>query len=220
MPPEAPLILAFDTSAAHCAAALVQGQTVLASCNEPMLKGQAERLMPMLEEVTNDAGRGWSELSHIAVGIGPGNFTGVRISVAAARALSLALDIPAIGVSMFEILAFGITGPVAILLDARRGRVFWQGFQSGIPISDPAQADLGVLCETDFAEDTVLYGHEAEMLANRLGLTWKPLPAFQPEALAYIAAGKKADKRPAPIYLRPADAALPSDPPPLILDDA
>ena len=220
MPPDTPLILAFDTSAAHCAAALVQGDSVLAHRNEPMLKGQAERLMPMLEEIMSGADRSWSDLDSIAVGIGPGNFTGVRISVAAARSLSLALDIPAIGVSMFEALAYGTKGAAAILLDARRERVFWQRFQDGTPASAPEQSDIDALTPADFAKETVLYGHQADVLANRMGFAFRPLADFQPQTLAFVAGSKKPDKRPAPIYLRPADAALPSDPPPLILDDA
>ncbi|WP_444870364.1 tRNA (adenosine(37)-N6)-threonylcarbamoyltransferase complex dimerization subunit type 1 TsaB [Rhodobacter capsulatus] len=100
-----PLVLGFDTSAAHCAAALVRGGTVLATRAEDMAKGQAERLMPLLEELLAEAGLGWHDLDALGVGTGPGNFTGVRISVAAARGLALGLGIPAVGVSVFEALA-------------------------------------------------------------------------------------------------------------------
>ena len=64
-----------------------------------MAKGQAERLMPMLEELLAEAGIAWRIFAPLAVGTGPGNFTGVRISVAAARGLALGLGIPAIGVT-------------------------------------------------------------------------------------------------------------------------
>ena len=80
MPPK-PLILSFDTSAAHCAAALVSGDQILGSQSEALLKGQAERLIPMLEEVLEGAGKSWDDLDLIGVGVGPGNFTGVRIAV-------------------------------------------------------------------------------------------------------------------------------------------
>ena len=95
-------VLGFDTSAAHCAAAVVCGDRVLAERAEPMTKGQAERLFPLLEELLAEAGLAWSDLDAIGVGVGPGNFTGVRISVAAARGLALSLGIPAIGVSATE----------------------------------------------------------------------------------------------------------------------
>lgn len=107
MPPKVPLVLSFDTAAAHCAAALVSGDQILGAMSEPLFKGQAERLIPMLEELLTGAGKNWSDLDLIAVGIGPGNFTGVRISVSAARGLALSLGIPAVGVSVFEALAFG-----------------------------------------------------------------------------------------------------------------
>ncbi len=110
MPPELPL-LAFDTSAAHCAAALLLPDGRLIQRDEPMLKGQAERLVPMLEEVLAEGGLGWSGLAKIAVGVGPGNFTGVRISVATARGLALALGIPAVGVTRLEALAYAAPCP-------------------------------------------------------------------------------------------------------------
>ena len=80
--PDAPLILAFDTSAAHCAAALLSGDRIIESAREEMAKGQAERLMGLCAELLNVAGAAYGDLSAVGVGIGPGNFTGIRISVA------------------------------------------------------------------------------------------------------------------------------------------
>ena len=74
-----PLILAFDTSAAHCAAALLSGDKLLAHAHEPMAKGQAERLMVLITEVMAMGGAKLGDLSAIGVGVGPGNFTGIRI---------------------------------------------------------------------------------------------------------------------------------------------
>jgi tRNA threonylcarbamoyladenosine biosynthesis protein TsaB len=120
-------VLAFDTSAAHCAAALLwDGGLILR--DEPMQKGQAERLMPMLEEVLAEGGFAWRDLKALAVGTGPGNFTGVRIAVAAARGLALGLGIPAVGVTRLEALAYGLPRPVTVIEDARRGEVYVQDF--------------------------------------------------------------------------------------------
>ena len=91
-----PTILAFDTSAAHCAAALLCAGKIEVRVDE-MARGQAEHLMPMLEEVLAAQGLTWADLDAIGVGTGPGNFTGIRISVAAARGLALGLGIPAVG---------------------------------------------------------------------------------------------------------------------------
>lgn len=97
-----PLILALDTSAAHCAAALLSGDTVIAQTFEDMKKGQAERLMFLLQEVLGQHSLTYSDLDAIAVGTGPGNFTGIRIGVSAARGLALGLGVPAYGVDGFE----------------------------------------------------------------------------------------------------------------------
>ena len=105
--PKTPLLLAFDTSAAHCAAALLSGDQIIASVEEPMNKGQGERLLGLCAEVLASADVTYSDLTAIGVGIGPGNFTGIRIAVSAARGLALGLGVPAIGVSHLQALAFG-----------------------------------------------------------------------------------------------------------------
>ena len=127
MPPEA-YVLSFDTSAAHCAAALLLGDRVVDHRVEEMAIGQAERLMPLLQEVLVGAGIEWQDISVIGVGTGPGNFTGVRISVAAARGLALGLGVPAVGVTTFEAMALGAALPLMVQLDARRGQVYAQIF--------------------------------------------------------------------------------------------
>ena len=116
-------ILGFDTSGPAVSCALMVSGAVLIARNEDMAKGQAERLLPLLEEVLAEAGVSWHALDAIAVGTGPGNFTGIRISVAAARGLALSLGVPAVGVSMLEALAFGTDAPVLAWLEARRDRL-------------------------------------------------------------------------------------------------
>ena len=211
MPPE-PVVLAFDTSAAHCAAAVVSGSRILAERVEQMDKGQAERLMPLLAEVLAEAQVAYAGLSAIGVGTGPGNFTGVRISVAAARGLALGLGIPAIGVTGFEALATGLPDDAVTLLDARRGALWVAG--QGI---DPQLVDLPDI--PDQINGRPLVGHRAAEVALQTGgpLLEQPLPVAV--AIARIAAQRlgRPQPRPSPLYLRAADAALPSDPPPVIL---
>ena len=197
MPPDS-LILSFDTSAAHCAAALLCGDKVLAQRTETMATGQAERLFPMLEEMLAGADKTWADLAAIGVGIGPGNFTGIRISVAAARGLALSLGIPAVGVDGFEARAEGLARPVRIAI--------------------PAPRDLVYLAEVgpEGAGTPELVGQEqASERQAEAGAT--PLAA----AIARIAARRLASgaplRRPAPLYIRPADAAPPRDPAPVIL---
>lgn len=99
----APVILGLDTSGHHCAVGLLCPDGSVAAAVEEMAKGQAERLMPMIEELLARHNTTWGDLTALAVGTGPGNFTGIRISVSAVRGLALGLGIPAIGVSNFEL---------------------------------------------------------------------------------------------------------------------
>jgi tRNA threonylcarbamoyl adenosine modification protein YeaZ len=188
-----PLILAFDTSAAHCAAALLQGERVLVSRAETMGRGQAERLMPLLQEVLDQVGITWHDLDRIGVGIGPGNFTGIRISVAAARGLALSLGIPTIGIST---------------LDAIRA----QG-GGGMPCV-PAPRDMAYIQTATAAPELVGIATVADPMLP-------PEPARLAELMARLAAQAPQDgPPPAPLYVRPADAAPARDHPPMILDDA
>lgn len=196
-------ILAFDTSAAHCAAALLLPDRVILR-DEPMEKGQAERLVPLLEELLAEGGIGWADLKALAVGTGPGNFTGVRIAVAAARGLALGLKIPAIGVTRLEALAHGLPRPLVVIEDAKRGQVYVQLFTG----DGPGLAHLADRVVPACAATGSAAGERA-------------LPPAMPlvEAIARIGAERAAtpQPRPAPFYLRGADAAPPADPPPAIL---
>jgi len=89
-------VLALDTSGPWCAAALLSGGTCLESLAEDMPRGQAERLLPLAQEVLARHDMAMRDLDAVAVGIGPGDFTGIRIPLSAARGLALALDILAI----------------------------------------------------------------------------------------------------------------------------
>ena len=215
-----PTILAFDTSAAHCAAALLIGGRIEMCRIEDMAKGQAERLMPLLEEVLSDTGRGWADLDAIGVGIGPGNFTGIRISVSAARGLALALKRPAIGVSSFEALTEGTDGPVLASVDARRGFSYLQLLDTPFA-SDPELIEHDSIPRAMRRPDVTCIGHAARDLARQTEGK-HATPCFSAiEAIARASARKltsgQPQQRPAPLYVRAADAAPPRNPAPVIL---
>ena len=189
-------ILAFDCSAAHCAAALLSGGRIVTHV-EMMAKGQAERLVPMLDEVLAGQGVVWADLSAIVVGVGPGNFTGIRIAVALARGLALGLGVPAIGVTGFEAMADGALLPVTVVLDAPRGQAYVQAF---------TQAGPGVAGIVERPPETGRRMADmdlAEFMAGLVRVGQAKAAVDQP--------------RPAPFYLRSADAVPASDPPPVIL---
>lgn len=251
-----------------------------------MAKGQAERLFPLLEEVLAEAGLSWSDLDAIGVGIGPGNFTGVRISVAAARGLSLSLGIPAAGVSATEAAACDAGRPCRAVVTLRGDEVVWQDFTApgedravdvprtqvstgavvtrsgtgGVPAgvaglrdAAPGPAALNGSSLALEAQVTALRDRDQAAGAqtsarNDAGTPDAPgpglakaddLPPGPPVcvprhpmavAIARVACRRLAAARddqgnaaqvrlprPAPLYLRPADAAPPKDPPPVIL---
>ncbi len=187
-----PTLLAFDTSAAHCAAALLLDGKITTRI-DPMARGQAEHLMVMLGDVLAQADIDWSALDGVAVGIGPGNFTGIRISVSAARGLALGLGKPAIGVSSLDAMAHNQPRPFTARLPAPRDHHYAQvsnATETGTPSLEPGAAVA--------PDPTMLITNIALIAADRLS-SGTPIA------------------RPAPLYLRPADAAPPSDPAPLIL---
>ncbi|MFQ1699529.1 tRNA (adenosine(37)-N6)-threonylcarbamoyltransferase complex dimerization subunit type 1 TsaB [Loktanella agnita] len=198
MLPETKLI-AFDTSAAHCAAALLLGDRIVTRVDE-MAKGQAEHLMPMLQDMLTAEGLGWRDLDGLGVGTGPGNFTGIRIAVSAARGLALGLGKPAIGVNGFEARAFGAGYPVTALIPAPRDQCYLQDFDAagaaGKPVLVPrSSAVLSHPAAPEKSAD-MLIGAVARITAAQLD---RPAP------------------RPAPLYVRNADAAPPRDSAPVIL---
>ena len=213
-----PTILAFDTSAAHCAAALLMNGQIVASRYEEMKRGQAERLMPMLDEVLAEADKDWNEIDAIGVGIGPGNFTGIRISVSTARGLALSLGIKAIGVSSFDAITYGISTPAIASVEAPREQVYAQVVNH--QGAEPVLGTIGTIeIEVPARAEPICVGSGSDEFAKRFaGVVQEPRYPLT-EAIAHTAARRmeSSRERPSPLYIRPADAAPPSDPPPKIL---
>lgn len=158
--------------------------------------------MVLVAEVMAQAHVALDELDAIGVGTGPGNFTGIRIAVSAARGLALGLGIPAIGVNSFDALALGAARPCLACVDARRDMVFVQGFGTG-RFAEPALAERAAV-----SGETICIG------------AFGAQPRFPvAEAIARIATARIAGPHvpPAPLYLRAADAAPARDAPPLIV---
>ncbi len=129
------LILAFDTATDVATSALVSSGEVLGE--------RLSRAVTLLEDVDallRQAGAHTADVEALAVGIGPGSFTGVRVGLATARGLALALGVPVAGVSTLDALAAGTPGAVPVV-DARRGEVFV--LQGEPRVLAPAELDLG-----------------------------------------------------------------------------
>ena len=123
-------ILAIDTSASLCAAAVFDGELELGRSVIDIGKGHAEHLMGVIEAALAAANVTYAGMSRIVVAIGPGSFTGIRVGVSTARGLALALGVPAIGISNLDAVAAGGAGPVS------RPRN-----HAGVPVS----ADVGAI---------------------------------------------------------------------------
>ncbi len=207
------IVLAIDTALETCSAAVVSGGRTLAARSEPMARGHQERLAPLVAEVMAEAGIGFDVLDRIGVTVGPGSFTGLRVGLAFAKGLGLALDRPVIGVGTLQAMAAGVPGCAAAVIDARREQVYVQAFRDGAPLTEPmalgledAASALGVLD----GGPSVLLGSGAPLLAQAFpAARVESGSAPDPVRLAALAAAAE-PATPQPVYLRAPDAKLPA----------
>ncbi len=211
-------LLAIDCSASLCAASVYDadagrelGRKVL-----DLGKGHAELLMAVINEALATAGVSFADLGRIAVSVGPGSFTGVRVGVSTARGLALALEVRAVGVTTLEALAAEARdrhGPRNVLaaLDGGRGEIQAAVYdEAGAILFEPAviDLDLAIRLAKDFSP--ALAGTAAEMIAGALP---QQVFALGPQAktadigtYARLAAAKEPGEKPKPLYLREPDA--------------
>jgi tRNA threonylcarbamoyladenosine biosynthesis protein TsaB len=146
-------LLGFDTSTAASSACVLRDDTGAFEVRPaPARLGRppahSTELMPAVIEVMDSSGLDWGALDAIAVGVGPGAFTGLRIGVATARALAGANDLPLRPVSSLAALAAGIEAPLRLpLIDARRGELFGALYGLGTQLWPPFAAAPGDLIE-------------------------------------------------------------------------
>ncbi|MDP3740179.1 MAG: tRNA (adenosine(37)-N6)-threonylcarbamoyltransferase complex dimerization subunit type 1 TsaB [Hyphomonadaceae bacterium] len=203
------LILGINTSGDACEAALLDDSAAIAELSELMSQGHDARLAPVVEQVMRMAGNTFADLKRIAVVVGPGSFTGLRTGVAFARGLSLALDIPAVGVTSLEALsALPQDSYVLGLLPAKRRppeRTWWgQLIDQGRGGAEPFEAS---------EEDLASLASGVDAICGDLA----GVPDFGPKrviagptakAAALFASRRAADDLPPPrpVYVREPDA--------------
>lgn len=220
-------VLAFDTAANACSAAVWRNGAIVARELTPMMRGHAEALMPMVRRVLRAADLDFDELDRIGVTIGPGAFTGLRIGLAAARGVALAAGLPVVGVTTLEALAHGVDAAergganVLAVLDAKRADVYAQLFDERCePLTSPrallpeAVPDLVAGAS---ALPLVLAGDGAARVEPALSAAQLSVRAVAgtpwPDAavIASLAAGRAPEAAPpSPLYLRPPQATRPA----------
>lgn len=185
-----------------------------------MERGHAEALMPMVLATMAKARVGFGDLDAVAVTVGPGAFTGIRVGLAAARGISLAAGLPCLGVGTLEAVAAAVPaeqrsgGSVLAVIDTRRGDVFAQAFANdGSPLDDPKIVALDQVAHMALLPPVVVAGDAARSVVRHLvegGLAARAAPAPSgsgASVVAEIAArrwdGCAVSSMPAPLYLRP-----------------
>ena len=223
-------VLAFDTCFGAVSAAVrwrgADGLWMLREAYEPLAVGHAERLLPMIDDVMAGAGFTFQQLDRIAVTLGPGGFTGLRVGIAAARAMALATKLPVVGLTSLAVMAERadlLVGaaragrPLVIAVDARRGALYMQVFGTGGPLSQPALFDVAEAVHQLPAGPLLIAGSGGALLAMAASRAEIEivLPDLQPHArqLAMLAPGLAPLHSVQPLYLRPADAKPSSQPP-------
>ncbi len=135
------LLLAIDTATPAVTVALHDGDHVLAETTQVDARRHAELLAPGIETVLAEGGVAARDLTAIAVGTGPGPFTGLRVGLVTARTLAATLAVPVYGVCTLDALALQAvedgavgTGPFIVATDARRREVYWAQYEAGSPV--------------------------------------------------------------------------------------
>lgn len=218
------MLLAIDTSEQTCSAALINaGDQVISRRSENIGRGHAERLLPLINEILDEADSSYNDIKRLAVTTGPGTFTGLRVGLSVARGISLANRVACIGVSGLQVLAAqaqnhtdGMNETIHAVMSGRGGQVFYQAFKGvddrGVPqsmmlplnqdadsIAGHIQSSPGLIVGSGYGE-LIEAGFE-DVVGDVVS---KNIDPVQLGLMAWSLS--PADFRPEPLYLRDADA--------------
>jgi tRNA threonylcarbamoyladenosine biosynthesis protein TsaB len=221
------LVVGFDTATPAVSVAVHDGDRVLAAASAADGRRHGELLAPMIAQVLADAGASRADLTAVAVGVGPGPYTGLRVGVVTARVLGAVLGIPVHGVCSLDVIAAAVASSsgreFAVATDARRKEVYWARYAAGgNPLRPPAAGGrrlegplVGPAAAIPGAAELPVAGAGGQLYPEAFGEVIEPA---YPDAgtlcglvAAQIAAGQPV--LPAePLYLRRPDAREPGPP--------
>lgn len=215
------LILAIDTALDACAAAVLDTEAgkLIAQESQPMKRGHAEALMPLIGRVIAASGAAFTSLGRIAVTTGPGSFTGLRVGLSAARGIALAANIPVVGVTTLTAYAAPIVSqnlepPVLSAIDARHDHVYLQVVSgNGSALVRPRVTPITEALNAWRFGAPYIVGNAATLLAERWPSDAVPPVKVDPQAapdiawVGWLGAAVSPNTAPArPFYLRAPDA--------------
>jgi tRNA threonylcarbamoyladenosine biosynthesis protein TsaB len=218
-------ILAIETGSRGCSVAIFDGSSLLGRERAETDHGHATMLMPMIERVRSAAGCAYTDLDRIAVAVGPGSFTGLRVGLAAALGLSLASGVPAVGISSFQIAVGPLDAPdldgfrFFVLLDSRREEPFFAELNRDRSfVGQPAVTSVA-----DF--DALLQSSGQAVVLGDAAAVSRPPSSFPADVrrapisldamfVALLAADpeRRYDLPPKPVYVRAPDVTMPKSP--------
>ena len=212
-------LLALDTATAACSVALRADGIVIAHHHADMARGQSEALMPMIAKVLAEAGLAFTDLDLLAVTVGPGAFTGIRIGLAAAKGLALATSLPLAGIATTEAVAAAIPQSerqgrtILVALDSKREELWVQAFNADLTPLAPPMAALPQAAAALVTGPCVVVGDAADRLLPHLPHAIRSTAPGTPHA-AFVAELAEQHWRdgtalPAePLYLRAPDVTI------------
>lgn len=213
-------ILAIETGTRSCSVAIVTRlqDTPVFNLVETD-HGHATMLMPMIEQALKESGCAYGDLSRIAVAVGPGSFTGIRVGLAAALGLSLASGVPAVGISSLQAVGLLDVGPrqgrrFFALLDSRREEPFLAELDEDLGfLQPPAVVALDALQSVLAAARPLILAGDAPAIERFAGQEGIRLMKTAPNALSVAALASdpahRFDLPPKPVYVRPPDVTMP-----------
>ncbi len=206
------MLLAFDTSTHAVTVALHDGDEVCAESTVVDALRHGELLAPGIATVLESATAAAADLSRVAVGVGPGPFTGLRVGVMTARTLGAVLGIPVVGVCTLDVLAAqavragSVAGPFLVATDARRREVYWARYDAGATRVDGPHVAKPEAVGTAYP----VVGRGSVLYPDALGPAVGPENPSASEMARLVHSGRVPLLDPEPLYLRRPDVAAPA----------